>query len=103
MKEAALQAYLTHQVRLLGGMAFKLAPTAKGMPDLLVVLPGGQMQLVELKTDTGQLSEAQRLMHTRIAELGVVVHVLRGRDQVHAWLRSLYLMADDERRSRGRR
>lgn len=90
-KEAKLEAQLEELFyksvrRLLRGHAIKLAPTRKGLPDRLVLLPGGRMELVELKTETGRLSPAQRLVHDQLAQVGILVTVLYGEDQLLAWV-----------------
>jgi len=85
MRETALEAVFRQRVRLLGGMAIKLAPTVKGLPDRLVLLPGGGMFLVELKTETGVLSAAQREWHRRVTLMGVKVETLYGPDEVRVW------------------
>jgi hypothetical protein len=41
----------------------RLAPT--GTPDLVAVLPG-RVVWIEVKTDLGELSQAQRTMHNRL-------------------------------------
>ena len=86
MRESAVEALLHRLVKSVGGMSFKLAPTVKGLPDRLVVLPHGQVHLVELKAEGGRLSPAQRLLHSRLAERGVEVQVLTGPDEVRAWV-----------------
>jgi hypothetical protein len=85
--EASLEAHFNRSVRLIGGRAVKLAPTEKGVPDRLVLLPGGRVFLVELKTDIGRTSAAQDLWHERAADLGTRVHVLHGRGQIDRWVR----------------
>lgn len=85
--EASLEAYFNRAVRLrCGGRMVKLAPTEKGVPDRLVLLPGGRMYLVELKTDVGRTSAAQDLWHERAADLGTRVWVLHGRREIDAWI-----------------
>lgn len=85
--EASLEAHFNRQVRLrLAGRSVKLAPTEKGMPDRLVLLPGGRVHLVELKAVGGHTSAAQDLWHERSASLGTRVTVLTGRDQVDRWI-----------------
>lgn len=85
--ESSLEAFFTDRVRRAGGLTFKMAPTHKGLPDRLVLLPDGYIALVELKTPTGTVSPAQRVLHSRLARLGSHVVVLRGRGEVVAWLR----------------
>ncbi len=46
------------------------------------------MYLVELKTDSGYLSQMQMHWHSRAAELGIYVAVLHGRNECLAWLRA---------------
>ena len=86
MRESTIEAYLRHSVIRLGGTAPKLAPTVAGLPDRLVLLPGGRMYLVELKSPTGVLRPAQRVWHARAAELGTQVHVLRSKQDVDSFL-----------------
>lgn len=87
--EASLEAYFSKAVRLQGGRAVKLAPTEKGLPDRMVLLPGGRVYLCELKTERGRLSAAQDLWHERAAALGTVVQVLVGRYGIDLWLRQV--------------
>lgn len=86
MRESAVEAALHRYVKKVGGLSFKLAPTVKGIPDRLVILPGGNIHLVELKTSGGRLSPAQLLWHDRAAQRGVTVTVLHSVEEVRAWL-----------------
>ena len=87
MREAQLERLFRSRVRMvLGGRIEKLAPTTKGMPDRLVLLPGGGLILVELKTEKGKLSPAQREWHLRARRLGTKVVVLRGLEQIQTWV-----------------
>lgn len=89
--ESALEAYFRESVRRrLGGMVVKLAPTIKGIPDRLVLLPAGVVKLVELKRDGGTVSAIQRLRHDRIQELGTPVDVVIGRAGVDRWVGSQF-------------
>lgn len=89
MLEAHLEAYFRKRVRLaLGGVVVKLAPTLAGIPDRLVILPEGQIFLVELKTDMGALSPVQTVWHSKVRALGSPVYVLFGKDEIDRWVRS---------------
>lgn len=85
--EARLEAFFYRRVRLLGGQCIKLAPTERGIPDRLVMLPGGRKYLVELKAEGGSLSPIQIAWHGRMKALGHDVIVLEGRDEIIQWLR----------------
>ena len=85
--EAQLERVFRSRVRMvLGGMVIKMAPTTVGVPDRLVLLPGGGLILVELKTEKGKLSDAQREWHLRARRLGTKVVVLRGLEQIQTWV-----------------
>lgn len=84
--ESNLEARMRRGVRRIGGKLYKLAPTVKGIPDRMVILPGGRLFLVELKAAGGTLSPKQRLVHAEMAELGTHVTVLTGADEIDRWI-----------------
>ncbi len=86
MREAQLETRFRRGVRAAGGVVVKLAPTTRGVPDRLVLMPGGRLTLVELKTTTGRLSAAQTAWHAAAEARGVIVEVLRGADELDAWI-----------------
>ncbi len=92
--EASLEAHFRKTIRVAGGSAHKVAPTEKGMPDRLVLMPGGRMYLVELKTETGTVRASQKLWHAKAATRGTEVVVLSGRAAINAWVRSLFIAGD---------
>lgn len=88
-RESSLERFFHDNVRKRGGMAIKMAPTVVGVPDRLVILPGGQMHLVELKTETGRLSPIQKHWHEKVRTIGAEVIVLYGKEQIKEWLREV--------------
>jgi hypothetical protein len=68
-------------------MLIKLMPTVAGIPDRLVMLPGGVSHFVELKAEGGRLRPIQRHWHGRAAALGHHVTVLTGPDEIDDWCR----------------
>ena len=90
MLESRVEKVLTLGVKLRGGWAIKLvSPGYAGMPDRLVLLPGGRVIFVELKTEIGRLSPRQRQVHLRLENLGFKVEVLYGMDQVRDFLEGI--------------
>lgn len=87
MRESSVESKLHRGVLALGGIDYKLAPTTKGLPDRLVILPGNLIFLVELKAKGGRLSPAQIAIHAKLAKRGTHVVVLTGPDEVDAWLK----------------
>lgn len=82
-----MERLLTAGVRRLGGLTVKLAfAGVAGVPDRLVLLPGLEPQLVELKADGGKLSAVQRAWHAEAASRGVPVYVLSGKVEVSTYL-----------------
>lgn len=83
--ERNLERHFRLEIKARGGWAIKFTGVA-GLPDRLVILPGGRIEFVELKTDTGRLSKIQKAVHRKLLRLGVTVTVLKGRKEVDEWL-----------------
>lgn len=84
MLESAVERAFDEHVRRIGGLSYKFAPIVKGNPDRIVLL-AGQVYLVELKADDGDLSPRQKLWHKRAAQLGIHVYVVTGSAEARAW------------------
>lgn len=70
--ERELEARLTRAVRARGGLCLKwVSPGASGVPDRIVLLPGGQVVFVELKRPRGgRVSALQRYWARELTRLG---------------------------------
>ena len=54
MREAEIEARLVRGVKEAGGLCYKfVSPGNPGVPDRLILLPGGRILFVELKTPGG--------------------------------------------------
>ena len=85
--EAQLERRLVRGVKAIGGVAYKfISPGNAGLPDRLVLLPGGHVLFAELKTDTGKLTPLQKLRIVEIQRQGLEVHLVRGVPGVAAFL-----------------
>lgn len=101
--EANLEGFFRKRVRLVGGYTIKLAPTERGIPDRMVMFPGGRMFLVELKQPNEDPSPIQQVWHTRMREsYGIQVWVLRGEQDVIRWLRAVVSATDPQTNKHGR-
>ena len=79
MRERDIEKKLLNAVRKMGGEAFKwVSPGNDGVPDRIVMLPGGRLIFVELKADRGRLSSVQKIHIRRIQQLGQDVEVVQG-------------------------
>lgn len=84
--ESTIEGYLVRRARQMGGQAFKFPPAVKGAPDRIVVIPGGRIFFVELKRAGEKPKPAQKLWHSRLLQMGHVVHVLDSKELVGAFL-----------------
>lgn len=83
MKESQIEAKLVRMVRNQGGLCFKfVSPGNPGVPDRLIILPGGRVVFVELKTEIGRLANIQKWQLAEMQKRGADVRVLKGLDQV---------------------
>jgi Holliday junction resolvase-like predicted endonuclease len=76
--EKQLQAWLVKQCKKLGILTYKFAsPSHRGVPDLILIFPGGKTVFVELKSEkgTGRLSELQKRTIERMRVQGAPVYV----------------------------
>ena len=87
--ERKLERHFHDRVKAAGGIAIKVAPTLKGLPDRAVLFKGNVF-FCELKTDTGERSEIQKHMHKRFAKHGMDVATLYGKDQIDEWLDAIF-------------
>jgi len=55
-----------------------------GVSDLIVVLPTGKLLFIELKTETGIQSQAQKDFEERITKLGQEYYLIRSLEQFKA-------------------
>lgn len=79
MTEAYIENWLVSQVKKLGGIADKfVSPGSPGVPDRVVILPGGRVIFVELKTETGKLEPIQEWQHEKYRKCGAEVRVVKG-------------------------
>lgn len=87
MREAALENVLVGEVSSRGGLCLKwVSPGIRGVPDRIVLMPGGRTIYVELKSRGGRLSPPQRRMHTKLRDMGFRVEVLWTLEQVNEFV-----------------
>ena len=71
MLEREIEKHLRDGVRALGGWCLKLVcPGFTGMPDRLVLMPGGKLCFVELKRPGQVERQRQQFVQSRLRKLG---------------------------------
>lgn len=93
MEEQKIELYLKKQVELMGGKAYKfVSPGVRGVPDRIVIIPGGHIYFIELKEPGKKLRPLQKVIHNQLKNLRCDVRVIDTKekvdefiDEVEAW------------------
>ena len=86
--EKHIEAYLVKRVKALGGVAYKWRGHG-GAADRIVVLPGGVVWFVEVKTLGGRLSALQKVFAADMARLKQKYCVLWTKEEIEKWLTTI--------------
>ena len=74
----------------MGGWAVKFwAVNLAGFPDRIVLMPRGRIWFVEMKTTGKNPTPIQRLMHTKLQDLGFEIRVISTDEQLLNFLNEL--------------
>lgn len=83
MREREIEKNLIQATRKMGGICPKfVSPGFDGMPDRIVLLPGGHMAFVEVKAPGKKPRTLQTCRHTLLRRLGFRVYVLDSEEQI---------------------
>jgi len=83
MREKTLECKLIKAVKSVGGICPKfVSPGLDGMPDRIVLLPGGHMAFVEVKALGEKPRPLQLARHKLLRGLGFKVYVLDDEQQI---------------------
>lgn len=90
MREKVIEHALVMATRSKGGIAPKFtSPGFDGMPDRLVLLPGGRMGFVELKASGRKPRALQLARHRLLRRLGFKVYVIDEINQIDSVLEEI--------------
>ena len=86
VREVSVETYLRKRVKEAGGLCIKLAPAGNvGIPDRLLLLPGGVLVFVECKKPRGaKVARLQGWWRDRLVGLGFAHRYTFTRDEVKA-------------------
>lgn len=88
--ERTIEQKLAARVKAMGGIAPKFtSPGFDGMPDRLVLLPGGRMGFVELKAPGKKPRTLQLARHRLLRRLGFKVYVIDEINQIDSVLEEI--------------
>ncbi len=89
-RERDVESRLVSSLKKIGLPCLKFDPTNHiGMPDRLVLLPGGKVMWVEVKTDSGHLEEIQKLRHRELENLGHTIRVVWSTEDVDSLIEEI--------------
>lgn len=81
--EKQIENYLREQVKKMGGKAYKfVSPGNAGVPDRIVVLPGGRVIFVELKSPEGRLTVLQQAALGHLRRMGCDAYAVYSKHEV---------------------
>ena len=83
MREKTVESKLAHAAKQRGGIALKfVSPAFDGMPDRLVLMPGGHIGFVEVKVPGKKPPPLRVSRHGLLRRLGFKVYVLDAPEQI---------------------
>ena len=90
MREKTIEGKLVKAVKIMGGLAPKfVSPGLDGVPDRLVLLPGGKIAFIELKAPGKELRPLQVRRKRQLEALGFSVYCIDSPDQIGAILNEI--------------
>ena len=90
MREKTIEAKLVQLVRSKGGLALKFSsPACDGVPDRLVLLPGGKIAFIELKAPGKTLRPLQVRRKRQLEALGFSVYCIGSPEQIETVLQEM--------------
>lgn len=91
MLEKELERRMRNLVRMHGGISYKFtSPNNPGVPDSIVITPGGVVWFVELKTEFGRLSEIQKFQISELEKRNANVRVVKGWDETKKFIEEIF-------------
>lgn len=76
MKESRIESRLVKEVKKLGLCWKFISPGVSGVPDRMVLLPGGRIIFVELKAPGEKARALQEYRHKQLRKLGFRVEII---------------------------
>lgn len=90
MQESLIERRLKKEIEKIGGKAIKfVSPGLIGVPDRIVLLPGGRIYFVELKASGKKLRAIQEYRAKELSSLGFDVRTIDSIEKIHEFINTL--------------
>jgi hypothetical protein len=90
IRERDIEKYLRDEIRRAGGRAYKfVSPGNNGVPDRVILLPGGRIVFAELKAPGKTPTPLQAAQHAKIRALGFKVYVIDSKEAADIFLQEV--------------
>ena len=90
MREKEIEKKLTQAVKCMGGICPKfISPGYDGVPDRIILFPGGRIAFVEVKAPGKPLRPLQVRRKRQLESLGIKVYVLDATEQIDEILKAI--------------
>lgn len=88
--EKDIEKYLVTKAKAYGGYALKwVCPSWNGVPDRIVILPGGRIGFIETKSPGKTLKPQQERWRERLQRLGFLAYKADSKDDIDEFLREI--------------
>lgn len=89
--EKQVESYMARKAKQQDCLFYKfVSPGNEGVPDRILIESNGRVHFIELKTETGRLSDVQRVQIDRLEQHCAHVYVVRGRKGVDLFFEELH-------------
>ena len=89
--ESQLERKLFEQIKKMGGMALKfISPGRAGVPDRIILMPGGKIYFVEMKSPRGEVNPIQEYVFEKFKNLGFEVNILNSDEKIKNFIQEIY-------------
>lgn len=90
MNEKLIEKKLREEVKKLGGIALKLfSPSFTGLPDRLILMPGGKASFAEIKTTGKTATPRQNNVLEMLSKLGFLAVVIDDQISLNQFLKNI--------------
>ncbi len=95
MREKHIEQKLITAVKSMGGLCLKfISPSFDGVPDRLVLLPGGKIAFIELKAPGKKMRPLQVKRKRQLEQLGFLVYCIDNTEQIETALLEILMGGD---------